>query len=287
MNQLTPNSIAFENHAQRRKRPLKHQRKYDQFYTCDSVAKACMRRLYGYLDHQNPYYEYFFIEPSAGRGAFSRLLPPGSLAFDIDPQCDSIERMNFFDARLPNYEGTVVVGNPPFGRNSSTAIKIFNHAARRADTIAFILPKTFQKDSVVRRLNPNFCLFREWPIPDDAFIFDGKRVTVPCVFQIWRRGFQLRRARRYPTTHSDFDFCKSSEAHFGLRRVGANVGKIHHDFGQSESSNYFLKAKHSQVEEILSAIDFRPIASRTAGNPSLAKTELIKLYVEMKEHLRA
>ena len=43
------------------------------------------------------------------------------------------------------YKNILIVGNPPYGKNCSTAINFFNHAVTISDFIAFIIPKTFRK----------------------------------------------------------------------------------------------------------------------------------------------
>ena len=48
------------------------------------------------------------------------------------------------------------LGNPPFGKNCSLAIKFFNKAAEFADLIAFIIPRTFKRISIQNKLNLNF-----------------------------------------------------------------------------------------------------------------------------------
>lgn len=78
-------------------------------------------------------------------------MPPGRFACDIDPQGDGIVKLDFFDFELPYDDRVVVVGNPPFGRNSSLAIRFFNKAACGAEIIAFIVPRSFKK---VRPVGP-------------------------------------------------------------------------------------------------------------------------------------
>lgn len=258
-----------------------YQRKLDQFYTCSRVALICYEWLWTYLYP----IDYLFVEPSAGTGAFSNLLPTGRRAYDIAPKGDGIKGMDFFDVVLPYRDRIVVVGNPPFGKNASLAIRFFNHAARRAEVIAFIVPASFQKHSIQKRLHRNFHLRREWPIPAKAFLFDGVPKTVPAVFQIWEWSPEPRLVPVLPTTHDDFKLTTRDRADFVLRRVGGHVGKIHWKFEQSENSNFFIKVNEPFVRAILEGIDFKPVAMRTAGTPSLAQTELVQLYTQRKKEI--
>lgn len=257
------------------------QRALDQFYTCSAVAQTCYEWLWSYLYP----IDYLFIEPSAGTGAFSNLLSIGSRAYDIDPKGEGIEKKDFFDVVLPYRDRIVVVGNPPFGKNASLAIRTFKHAARRAEIIAFILPASFQKHSIQKRLPRNFHLRREWPIPAKAFLFDGVPKTVPTVFQIWEWSPEPRLVPVLPTTHIDFELTTRDKADFVLRRVGGHVGKLHWEFEESDGSNFFIKVNEPFVETILNGIDFRPVAMRTAGTPSLAQTELVQLYSQRKKEI--
>ncbi|MET4133382.1 putative RNA methylase [Porphyrobacter sp. MBR-155] len=256
------------------KQPPK-ERLLDQFYTDSNVAGV----LYDFLRSKFDLNEFQFIEPSAGTGSFSRLLPPGSLAYDLDPKAPGIIEADFLKAELPETGKLGVVGNPPFGKNSSLAIRFFNHAALKAELIAFIVPATFQKMSVQRRLDPHLHLVAEAPVPHNAFWFCGKRKHVPTVFQIWARRDVKRNTQRPPTRHPDFDFVKNpSDADFVIQRVGGDAGKIHRDFGMSSQSHLFIRPKVSGVEVTMHSLDLASTAKMTAGNPSIAKSEIVRLY---------
>ena len=256
-----------------------HRRRFDQFYTRRSVAAWCYERLWIYLWPT----DYTFIEPSAGDGAFSDIMPPGRFACDIDPQGDGIVKLDFFDFELPYDDRVVVVGKPPFGRNSSLAIRFFNNAACGAEIIAFIVPRSFKKVSIQNRLNPHFHLRREWAVPDEAFLFDGRRKTVPTVFQIWEWSPEPRPLQILETCHFDFDFVSAGEGDFAIQRVGSGAGRIHDKISLSENAHYFISAKFLQVEFVMRMIDFSCVVDRTAGKPSLAKTELVELYAQQKK----
>ena len=53
----------------------------------------------------------------------------------------------------------LVIGNPPFGKISSLAVKFFNKSAEYADVIAFIVPRTLKeylyKKQVEYEFSPN------------------------------------------------------------------------------------------------------------------------------------
>lgn len=243
----------------------------DQYYTRQDVAE----RLYSvFKEHFDPNL-YQMVEPSAGTGSFLKLLPPGSLAYDVDPKYPGIQTADFLKIEIESDREIVIIGNPPFGKNASMAVRFFNRAARRANVIAFIVPRTFRKASIVNRLDRHFHLLREEPVPSNAFLFNSKPYNVPAVFQIWVR----RRARRehwsVETKHPDFDFTTPVRAEFAVQRVGARAGRVHHDFTASPSSHYFISGN---VERIMKQLDFASVTGNVAGNPSLSKAEIVWLY---------
>ena len=84
--------------------------------------------------------------------------------------------MDFFDFDYNQYRGEKILtlGNPPFGKNASLAQKFFNRSAIYSDAIAFLIPRTFRKASMINRLNRNFhCIFDE-TVPENQFVFEYK-----------------------------------------------------------------------------------------------------------------
>lgn len=245
----------------------------DQFYTLAECATHCYRIVREHLDPTG----YLMVEPSAGKGAFSNLLSTGSVAYDRDPRSPGIETADFLEIFIESRLGLAVIGNPPFGKNASMAVKFFNHAASQSNAIAMIFPKTFLKTSIQNRLDRNFHLIRQEPVPHNAFEFQLEPYHVPTVFQIWVRQDELRGLQAVETTHPDFEFTTADQADFAVQRVGVNAGRIHHDFNRSASSTYFIRGA---VEAIMAQLDFARVVVHVAGQPSLAKSEIVALYRE-------
>jgi len=248
-------------------------KRLDQFYTHPDVAAHFYRI---FQEHFDPT-ELLMVEPSAGMGSFFKLLPPGSQAFDLEPRYPGIEMADFLALLVMSNRRVAIIGNPPFGKNSSTAIRFFNHAARQASIIALVLPRTFRKDSIQNRIAHSFHLIREEVVPADAFLFRGKKYNVPAVFQIWERHPEFRRLRPTVSAHPDFEFTTPERADFAIQRVGARAGRIHHNFSLSPSSHYFIKG---DVENIMASLDFASVAGNVAGNPCISKSEIVALYSE-------
>ena len=278
-------------------------REHDRYYTRADTARFCVDVTLKYLEQaQVDPSSTLFLEPSAGAGAFLDLLPAARrMGLDLAPAHPEIVQQDFLSFELvrglsrlsvQNDEGQtqsenlsdkqtiVVVGNPPFGRNSSLAVKFVNKAATLADVVAFILPKTFQKASTVRRLDPRLHLAAEFEIPTYSFILEGANVDVPCVFQIWIRRPEPRPDVPGPRTHPDFRFVKREHADFAVRRVGRSAGQVIEDFAAyARTSHHFIKASNPQdVMRKLRNINWSVVRSQTAGVPCVGKEELIRLY---------
>ena len=183
---------------------------FDQYYTKPSVASWCFEKLSKDLP---TVLDKHFIEPSAGNGAFFSLLPRyRRTGLDIEPKGSGIKNCDFLQWEPPyqDKERYIVIGNPPFGHRSNLAVDFFNHAAYVAETIAFIVPRQFQKYSIHSRLNQSFRLIKDYELDEDSFYTpDGKNFNVRCVFQIWTSHNTSHKNLRIltppPTRHRDFN----------------------------------------------------------------------------------
>ena len=254
----------------------------DQFYTNPAIAEQCLKWLQENVDESKRKY---FLEPSAGTGSFSNLVSP-VFAFDLNPKAPNVKRKDFLTLKkLPSLQSeTTVLGNPPFGKNSSLAIKFFNHAAQFGEVIAFIVPRTFKKKSTEGRLNPYFKKVFDKDLPKKSFIFNGEAYDVPCCFQIWVKT-QTPRKKEKPLESKVLIFTTKKEADIAVRRVGGRTGKAMENVKDcSESSHYFLKVvkgdKKKVVEE-LNNLDFSKEANSTAGVRSLSKQEFLKKAIRV------
>ncbi len=276
-------------------------RALDQFYTKPDVALQCLGLLKKKIG-DTLFNKAFFLEPSAGAGAFYCALPDGR-RHGLDKQPSAcmtgvIEAMDFFDFDIQKLRAQyslapdcpiVTVGNPPFGKNSSLALKFLNAAAEFSTVVAFILPSTFRKDSMVNKVHRHFHLAAEGDIQlaKNSFEFQGNDYDVPCVFQVWVKKDHQRELVVKTMTHPDFSFVRKEEDHdFAIRRVGGLAGKVilpstpgYSDY--SPASHYYIKAAKGALKRCLStlqAINWDSVKYNTAGNPSVSKRELVALY---------
>lgn len=304
-------------------------RENDQFFTSLPVAKHCVDLLQNSLTVKITDFD-LVLEPSFGTGAFvSALMFKGGVdparmkyididAFDEAARKDFLQSTkeiippDFFhckkaDASKKRDHATMTgktcltIGNPPFGKNASTAVAFFNTAAKFSSVIAFIVPRTFAKESVKDRLDRNFFLVKQELLEENSFIFEGKPCNVPCIFQVWIHCShmnmseksvlipegELRPVQTRIASTSDFVFVKASDdPHLAIRRVGVNAGRIFVETASqcSEQSHFFIRIKDEhRLEEVLArlrSLELEKINVKydTAGCPSISKNELCVLY---------
>lgn len=268
-----------------------HARRLDQFYTQRPLAIRLVRLAEEHLGSQVG----AWIEPSAGDGAFLDALTQSSarprpvLALDLHPARPDIECADFLTWSPPiastNPVAYGLLGNPPFGKNASLAVRFFNHAAPFVQGIAMIFPRTFQKRALQNRLDRRFALVCEQVLPADSFVFEGGPVAVPCVFQIWARlpEGQQRSLHAIARTHPDFAFVTRGQADFAFQRVGVAAGAIKaSDAPVATESHLFVRVTDrsmvDQVRQRFQDLDWSAVKYLTAGNPSIGKGEIVQAY---------
>ena len=256
----------------------------DKYYTKQNIVDMCIDNIRKYI---KIYYDNdLIIEPSAGNGSFIesiKTLSKNTLFYDINPENEEIREQDYiqleYDSICKRFKKIHIIGNPPFGRQSSMAIKFIKKSCEFCDTISFILPKSFKKESMKKAFDLKFHLVHEIDLPTDSFLVDGKEHNVPCVFQIWeRRSFDRKIVEIVEP--SGFVFVKKSEnPHIWFRRVGVNAGMVG-DCGideKSVQSHYFIKFENNKsVEENIKLLsDIKYNSDNTVGPKSISKQELI------------
>jgi hypothetical protein len=269
----------------------------DKFYTIPSISKKCLESI-GSLYNWSIWD--LVIEPSAGNGSFFTQIPTSKkIGIDISPEHKDIIKQDFLTYNPPINTGNIlVVGNPPFGRVSSLAIKFFNHASKWADVIAFIIPKTFRRVSVHNKLNTTFHLVFDDEIPMEPCSFNPPMMA-KCCFQIWEKKMTKRAIVKLTKIHNDWDFLKlgprdtkrqptyPTGADFAIRAYGGKCGIIVCT-GLEElypKSWYWIKSKINKNTLIkrFNELDYN-LSLNTARQNSIGKGELVKLYSEKYDY---
>jgi hypothetical protein len=211
------------------------------------------------------------------------------------PEHKDIIKQDFLTYAPPTAGARIlVVGNPPFGRVSSQAIKFFNHAAQFAHVIAFIIPRTFRRISVQNKLDMHFHLVHDEEIATSPCAFDPPMMA-KCCFQIWEKKESRRMAINLPTAHADWEFLKlgpndecgqptpPKNADFVIRAYGGKCGEIK-TTGLSElrpKSWHWIKAtiKKDKLIQRFSTLDYS-LSVNTARQNSIGRAELVQLYAK-------
>jgi predicted RNA methylase len=284
----------------------------DKYYTKETAVNLCLEFIKNNMQINK---DDLIIEPSAGNGSFIngiKSLSDNYKFYDLEPENDEIEKQDYLSYNYDNNECIFkpfcisnterltslslkkadevgvsigkrcnkihVIGNPPFGRQSSLAIKFIKKSCEFCDSFSFILPKSFKKNSLKKKIPLNFHLIFEIELPDNSFLVDGVECNVPCIFQIWEKKIENRDTVK-KIEPLNFCFVKKTEnPDISFRRVGVNAGFIDKAIDKkSIQSHYFIKFTDSNLinEKIkkLSAIKYD--FNNTVGPKSISKQELI------------
>lgn len=263
----------------------------DKFYTKPDVAKICIDRIISATAINS---NDTILEPSAGNGVFIdpiKKITKNAVFIDILPDHPEIQQQDYLDSSFQikqNKGSTVcklhVIGNPPFGRGSSLAIKFIKRSCEIADTISFILPRSFKKKSMEKYFDKYFHKIDSFDLPKNSFRVplgrnQFKDHDVPCVFQIYTRK-TMERPTILQLTPNKFSFVKKDQdPDISFRRVGGKAGEINVNDIQSKSiqSHYFIKLENELSPELLEKLSSLTFGESdfTVGPKSISKQELI------------
>jgi len=261
----------------------------DKFYTKPNIVQLCINHI---KEHLNINKNDLIIEPSAGNGSFIsgiKTLSNKYSFYDIKPENnDEIHKQDYLELKYSNIKigdnKIHIIGNPPFGRQSSLAIKFIKYSCLFCNTISFILPKSFKKDSLKKTFPLNFHLLFEIDLPNNSFLMNGKDSDVPCVFQIWEKKNILRELPAI-LEPIGFNFVQKNDSpDISVRRVGVNAGTIDkNSSSKSEQSHYFITfSSNKSLDTNLNKLkELKFDFNNTVGPKSISKQELIKQFNEL------
>lgn len=255
----------------------------DKYYTKKNVVLSCIELIKKHItiNHND-----IVIEPSAGNGSFIdsiKSISNNYIFYDIQPENPDIIKQDFLDLNyqiFKHYNNIHIIGNPPFGRNSSLAIKFIKKSCLFADSISFILPKSFKKESYKKYFVVNFHLIYQEDLSNNSFVVNNNEYDVPCVFQIWQKK-NIHREQTQTLYPVNFLFVKKHDTpDLSIRRVGVNAGNTSQNtIDKNPQTHYFIKLKHKTVDidliNKLNSINYES-SQYTVGPRSISKQELIK-----------
>ena len=261
-------------------------RPVDKYYTSENIVKICIKLIKENIKiDEND----LCIEPSAGNGSFINAIKSifkNYKFYDLEPENSEITKQDYLDFNYntfinSDFNQKHLIGNPPFGRQSSLAIKFIKKSAEYCDTISFILPKSFKKDSLKKHFPLYFHLQYEYDLPTNSFTVNNKSYDVPCVFQIWIKK-DTNRSIPIKLEPNKYTFVKKDIPHdISFRRVGVYAGEVDRNTEKKSSqSHYFIKFDNPLTDELfakLSKINYQE-KNNTVGPKSISKQELIKEF---------
>ena len=262
----------------------------DKFYTKNEIVKICLDKVKEHIAIKE---NDCVIEPSAGSGSFSIPLSnmyKNVIPIDILPENDDIRQQDFLEfdhTILQDFDSLHVIGNPPFGRQSSLAKKFIKKSAAFANSISFILPKSFKKESFSSVFPLNFHMVECLDLPKNSFQINGKDYDVPCVFQIWTKKTTKREIKKIEKADFYEYVKKDDDPDVSIRRVGINSGEISQEYqDKSIQSHYFLRLKtniDSFIKIYKEHLNFK--FDNTVGPRSISKKELDEYICTIEKYM--
>lgn len=245
----------------------------DKFYTPQETVTKCI----------NLFWNTFFdvteiIEPSAGNGSFS-LQIPNCIAYDIEPEHESIIKQDFLKLNLSYKKGRAIIGNPPFGDRNNLARSFYKKACEISDMIGFILP--------ISQLDNEDSLYLFDLVKSiDLGVLEYSGMRVHCCFNLYHRPknaklnskpklssdlFTIHRDDQQGFDSIDFDLC--------IFRRGASSGK--EKFKDLHTQTYKIvvydKSRVDFVRNVILNFDWQNYKKHQSA-PSLSKNDVYRIF---------
>lgn len=211
------------------------------------------------------------LEPCVGSGSLANQLPGKVIGCDlIDHGYPGVVVGDYLLS--PERTVDLVFTNPPFGRAGSLALKIMNKAARDSNRLAFILPSSFRKISILDRIDPYLHPVFDGDLPNQNYILpDNSTRWVNTCFQMWERRSYRRRLFKDFIHYSQYTHrVDPSEAEFCFRTQGASAGKVLEGLDYNPASTAFLCGGLDRIKQH----DWTTIAKFTAGIPAIGLNDV-------------
>jgi predicted RNA methylase len=257
----------------------------DKFYTKQEIVRKMIELIKKNINIDKK--KDLIIEPSAGNGMFIdyiKTISNNNIFIDIKPEHKDIIKQDYikydYNDIIKKYNKIHIIGNPPFGRQSSLAIKFIKKSCEFCDTISFILPKSFKKNSLKSKIPLNFHLVLEKDLPKNSFIINDEEHDVPCIIQIWVKKNKKRRDIK-KINPIFFKFVKKDEMpDISIRRVGYYTGYVDINIkNKNINSHYFIKINDNIDKKIIDKLKkIKYKYNNTVGSRSISKNELISKF---------
>jgi len=276
----------------------KYETGFDKYYTNDDIAKYCYKKL---LEIAKKYKinlkNHIFLEPSAGQGAFLKLLPKDRrIGLDIYPEGKEIIKKDFFDWKPQKNKKYVTIGNPPFGLRGWLALEFINKASEFSDLVGFILPMYFDSDgkgSAKSRVK-GLTLLHSEELPSNIF-HNGKPIKINTVWQVW--GKIKKREKKEDTCNNYADIytvCTYPSRRCGLDKMDkydlfipstfykkVKISKNFKDISYGSGVGVIIKKNKKEIEKVLKNADWIKYSTRATNHcRHIGKKHIIRALVD-------
>ena len=265
--------------------------KNDKYYTPKELARELILTTVNLIGIANISE---IIEPSAGNGSFSSLIPP-CIAYDIEPEAEGIIKADFLELDLGYKKGRLFIGNPPFGKSNSLSVKFYNKCVREGDYIAFIQPISQYKNNLQMY---SFDLVYS----QDLGLVEYSSRELHCCFNIYTRpknglnpkpdytlkDVTLIEHRRKSEGHT-YVTAKNKEIKpnydYALCNWGnGSLGKVPEYVGQYAQEIYVYIHNKKYLEQIKQLLSYDVIRAYVSS-VSASKISVARLYKYLKENI--
>jgi len=246
----------------------------DAYFTAPTSAAFCVSIL---KDYKWVTTSTTTHEPCAGNGSLLAGLPGRVIAGDLHDYGIGTTVENYLES--PSKSPDLIFTNPPFGRAGSLALKFLQKAAKETNRLAFILPASFRKVSMLDRVPKDFALVGDFPLPDQNYLLpDGTTRKVLTTFQLWECSPSKRPALSRIAPYQTYTRrVPPSEAQFAFRTQGASAGRVLSGLDYNPASTAFLKGGLNRIQQH----DWTHIAKFTAGIPAIGLNDVaLGLWLE-------
>lgn len=250
----------------------------EQFYTPPDVANEVSEFV---VEAVPDALNRVWLEPAGGTGAFVEAARAQGVrdvvSIDIEPHHPLVEQGDFLASDYA-LRHAVAVSNPPFGRNNALSVPFFNKCATYCDYIAFIVPRSWRKWSVINRLHRNFHVLAEQDLSINYVDVDGldkyERNNLRTCVQVWER----RATERPSVAIPDLGVVRKTtpeRAGVALTIFGYSCGTVKTDFPRRKiTTEMYLSLEHPRALEALRAVDFSRFSNNVAYTEALSMQEI-------------
>ncbi|MGA2059112.1 MAG: hypothetical protein ABSG67_01425 [Thermoguttaceae bacterium] len=258
----------------------------DQYFTEQRVADELVESLIHRLD---PACARHYIEPSCGKGAFVTALVRAGVprrqirSVEIDPDLPADIHQDFLQSTRESLGitdcdpvSTVVIGNPPFGRNGKLVRRFINKAATYARWICFVVPRSMHGAHLCGPMNPCLELIYEKDLKGG---FSATRAK--CNWQEWFllpegcRGYRPSDAP--PDANGLYELVSAGDRYdLVIQRCGGSAGRVTGCNGTGEGK-YYVRSQFPAVLQAFRNLPQDKEAGLTTQQNSLSARMLHEL----------